>query len=324
MTLQQLEYVLAIAQEGSMTKAAHKLFKAQPNISNAIQDLEAELGIRIFERSPRGMLLTPEGEELLIRANSIVQQTKQLENYFVHEKPKGITLRISIARASYITVAISEWINTYAAQQDSMQIHFTETNTNSIIEAVISGQADLGIIRIPANYQDLYDETLKKKGLVQKTLMEFPMRIVCKRSHPLAVYQNIPYELLSEYTEIVHGDEQFPIIKGARINKKMLDSELNSVLRGRHVYVYDRGSQISLLDTIKDSYMWASPIPLGMLDLFDMVLKDCSFAKNMNRDIMITRKSNIKNPYLQNCMGYLMEFAERLQDEMAHKDESVK
>ena len=65
MKIQQLEYVIAIAQEGSITRAAKQLFQAQPNISIALKELEAELGIQIFNRTPNGMVLTPEGEEFL-------------------------------------------------------------------------------------------------------------------------------------------------------------------------------------------------------------------------------------------------------------------
>ena len=68
MKLQHLEYVIAIAQAGSITGAAKKLYQAQPNISIALKELEAQLGIQIFWRTPNGMILTPEGEEFFLRA----------------------------------------------------------------------------------------------------------------------------------------------------------------------------------------------------------------------------------------------------------------
>lgn len=322
MTLQQMEYVLAIAQEGSMTKAARKLYKAQPNISNAIQDLEAELQISIFERSSKGMLLTPEGEEFIARANEIVLQTKQLRDYFGQKKTAaGLTFRIAVARSSYMTTAISQWINMYVGNQDSMQIHFTETNTDKVINAVVSGQADLGIIRIPEEYQNFYDTILESKRLFRKILMEFPMRIVLKREHPLASCKNIPYEKLAEYTEIIHGDDQFPILKQAQINHDVTDLDKALYGKRKQVFVYDRGSQISLLDKIRDSYMWVSPIPLNMLEMFDMILKDCSFAENVNMDIMIGKQEHLHDPHIQNCIKYLMDFAKKLQQEVEYRKE---
>ena len=73
MKLQQLEYVIAIAQEGSITAAAKKLYQAQPNISIALKELESEIGTQIFWRTPNGMVLTPEGEDFLVRAKEIVE-----------------------------------------------------------------------------------------------------------------------------------------------------------------------------------------------------------------------------------------------------------
>lgn len=323
MTLQQMEYVLAIAQEGSMTKAARKLYKAQPNISNAIQELESELHISIFERSSKGMILTPEGEEFIGQANDIVQQTKRLQNYFCQrETTAELMFRIAVARSSYMTTAVSEWINnTFSENQMSMQVHFTETNTNKVIEAVASGHAELGIIRIPSDYQNFYNSILENKRLFQKTLMEFPMRIVLKKDHPLASCQDISYEQLAEYTEIIHGDDQFPIIKQAQINKSVMEQDQKLALNRKQVFVYDRGSQISLLDKIKDSYMWVSPIPLYMLDMFGMIIKDCSYAENMNSDIIISKYDQRHVPHVQNCMNYLLSFAEKLQYEVEHRKE---
>ena len=79
MKIQQLEYVIAVAREGSITKAAKKLYQAQPNISIALKELETSLGIQIFNRSPNGMILTPEGEEFLARAQTIVDEMQSLE-----------------------------------------------------------------------------------------------------------------------------------------------------------------------------------------------------------------------------------------------------
>lgn len=104
------------------------------------------------------MILTPEGEEFISRANDIIRQTKRLQNYFSQkETDTELLFRIAVARSSYMTTAISEWINnTFAETQKSMQVHFTETNTNKVIEAVASGHAELGIIRIPSDYQNFY------------------------------------------------------------------------------------------------------------------------------------------------------------------------
>ena len=58
MTLQQIHYVLTVAASGSMNKAAEELFISQPSLTNAIKDLESEIGIKIFLRTSRGVILT--------------------------------------------------------------------------------------------------------------------------------------------------------------------------------------------------------------------------------------------------------------------------
>lgn len=83
--------------------------------------------------------------------------------------------------------------------------------------------------------------------------MDFTMMLIMRKDHPLASVQNIQQRDLYRYTEIVHGDQQIPALSMARINP---------LLHGtppRRIYVYDRGSQIDLLQRLPDTYMWASP-----------------------------------------------------------------
>ena len=74
MTLQQIYYMIVTAEVGSMNKAAEKLFISQPTLTSAIKELESELGITIFERTNRGVLLTDEGNDFLMSARQIYQQ----------------------------------------------------------------------------------------------------------------------------------------------------------------------------------------------------------------------------------------------------------
>ena len=74
MTLQQLKYVIEVAERGSITEAAKALFIAQPSLSAAIHDLEEETATTIFVRKSRGVLITPEGAEFLGYARQVVQQ----------------------------------------------------------------------------------------------------------------------------------------------------------------------------------------------------------------------------------------------------------
>lgn len=315
MTLQQLQYVLTIAQEGSITKAAHVLYKSQPNISNAIHELEEELQIQIFTRTPNGVHLTPEGEELLLEADSITRQVKELKQKYSPKQDDAFRFRISISRSSYIIRGISEWLNHTVDTSIPLDLHLLETNNNRIIENISSGQADLGIIRIPSVQSAVCQDMLRSRNISMQILLEFPLRIVFKKEHPLNQYQDIPYEKLEPYTEIIHGDDRVLAIQKSQINPGP-----DMKYKKRKIYVYDRGSQINLLENIEGSYMWVSPIPLDMLEDYDMVLKDCSFATITNQDVLIYRSSNKNHPLVKRCCNYLKRYAKELSENIENRE----
>ena len=88
MTLQQLNQVITIAQEGSMNEAAKKLFVSQPNLSATVREVEEEAGITIFLRNNRGITVTAEGEEFLGYAKQVVEQYHLLENRYLNAEVK--------------------------------------------------------------------------------------------------------------------------------------------------------------------------------------------------------------------------------------------
>ena len=79
MNILHLKYAVSIADNGSINKAAEEIHVAQPNLSRVIKELEADLGITIFQRSTHGMILTPEGEEFIGRARKILEQVDDME-----------------------------------------------------------------------------------------------------------------------------------------------------------------------------------------------------------------------------------------------------
>ena len=76
MTLQQLKYVITVAEKGTVSEAAKTLFISQPSLTNAIKELENELQIEIFIRTNKGVIVSNEGEELLGYARQIIEQTQ--------------------------------------------------------------------------------------------------------------------------------------------------------------------------------------------------------------------------------------------------------
>ena len=86
MNIMHMKYAVEIANIGSINKAAEILLIAQPNLSRCIKELESDLGITIFVRSSKGMLLTPEGEEFISYAKNILKQIDDVEQMYHHGK----------------------------------------------------------------------------------------------------------------------------------------------------------------------------------------------------------------------------------------------
>ena len=301
MKIQQLEYVIAIAQEGSITRAAKQLFQAQPNISIALKELEAELGIQIFNRTPNGMVLTPEGEEFLGRATSIVNDIHSLERDYINRNSSEICLNIGISRSAYIASAIGVFISKHTNDSDKMDIHLMETDTNRVMNDTCIGRYDIGVLRIPEN----------SKNLVSEVLLEYKFGIALHKSHPLARYDDIPYEELRQYPEICNSNNEPEIMRRASVNQNYDESKSL-----KKINVYDRGSQVSIMATVKDAYMWVPPVRNPFFETAGIVIKKCSFATETNKDILVYRKSSESNAMVMDCVNSLTRFSEKLKNDL--------
>ena len=108
MTLQQLRYALTIAGCGSMNEAAKRLFLSQPSLSETVKELEQEIGLQIFMRSNRGIIITPEGEEFLGYARQVIDQYGILKARYVEKQRKE---KFSVSMQHY-TFAVKAFVET--------------------------------------------------------------------------------------------------------------------------------------------------------------------------------------------------------------------
>lgn len=304
MKLQQLEYVIAIAQEGSITRAAKKLFQAQPNISIALKELEEDIGIQIFNRTPNGMLLTPEGEEFLSRARAIVEDVRTLEKDYKERSAQSTFLRVEASRAAYVAAAVADVMNNFPAPDGDISIHIFETSMPKVMEDISNGKCDIGVVRMPEGYSGMLLERLKSKELVSRTVKEYTLKLIMRTDHPLAKYDDVPYDLLKDYAEIVYDDGEPDMARRASINPAY-----EVPVGGKKVYIRDRGNQLTVIYNTKEAYAWTSPMPEWLVSRVGLVVKECSFAVNMNRDIVIYRKSQENNPLVKACVDTIIRFA---------------
>ena len=139
MTLQQLRYVVEISRCGSITAAAQKLFIAQPSLSKSVRELEAELGIVIFERSRSGVMFTADGLELLGHARLIVEQTAALQERFLQERDEEMP-RLSVSAQHYIFMidALIDMMNEELGVQRNYELRVRKCRTMEVIDDIVT------------------------------------------------------------------------------------------------------------------------------------------------------------------------------------------
>lgn len=284
MNILHLKYAITVAEVGSISKAAEKLYIAQPNISRAIRDLEYELGITIFERTPKGIVTTTDGELLINYAKKIMKQLDELEHTFKDQIKKEI-FSISVPRVSYISKAFVEF-SKELQNMKNIELIYKETNANKVINNVLNEDYKLGIIRYASQYDHYFKELLDKKELNYELVNQDNCVIVCSKDSKLASIEKIDFNNLTEYTEISYADPYVPSIPISEINKSKINEDIN-----KHIFVFDRASQLEILSSNPCAFMFVLPLPKETLERYNLVQKElCNFSKEY-KDLLIYRAS---------------------------------
>ena len=280
MNLLHMKHALEVAKAGSLSKASEVLLIAAPNISRSIKELEADLGITIFDRTQSGMKLTPEGEEFLEFAKSILGQIDQVENYYKKGHPKKQTFSISVPRASYICEAFAEFSKSLS--KDAAEVFYKETNSQRTINNMLNHDYKLGIVRYAENYDMYFKTMLEEKGFTYELITEFTYKIIMSKDSPLAKLDTISSDDLVDYIEIAHADPYVPSMPISKVVKEELSDDID-----RRIFVFERTSQFELLSRNLETFMWVSPIPKSLLERYDLVQKECSENRKIYKDLLI-------------------------------------
>ena len=170
MTLQQLRYIVTIVNCGSISEAAKQLFITQPRLSNSVKELEKEMGISIFNRSSRGIALSPEGTEFLSYARQVLEQAELLEQHYTGRKPLK---RICSISTQHYAFAVNAFANVVSRQNtDSYEFTLRETRTYEIIDDVKNYRSELGILYINEFNRKVLEKLFKENGLVFHPLLQ--------------------------------------------------------------------------------------------------------------------------------------------------------
>ncbi len=277
-----LKYAVEVAKSGSLNKASEILLIAQPNLSRSIKELEADLGIVIFERTTRGMTLTPEGEEFINYAKGILAQIEQVEQYYKDNSAKKQKFSISVPRACYISEAFAEFSKNLT--KEPAEIFYKETNSQRTIRNILENNYNLGIIRYAENYDRYFKSLLTEKDLRGELVTEFRYHLLMSRDNPLAEKETVTFDDLCGLIEIAHADPYVPSMSMSKVMKEELPDNVD-----RRIFIYERGSQFDLLQGNPETFMWVSLVPSGVLERFNLVEKVCVDNNKIYKDILVYR-----------------------------------
>ena len=266
-----------------MGKASETLLIATPNLSRSIKELEADLGIQIFERTKNGMILTPQGEEFLNYGKEILKQIDDVEKFYKEGAPKKQKFSISVPRACYISEAFAEFSKTLS--NEPAEIFYKETNSQRTINNMLNHEYKLGIIRYAADYDRYFKAMLEEKGFQYELVTEFSYSLIMSENSPLAKKENIAFSDLKGYIEIAHADPFVPSMPLSKVVKEELSDNIE-----RRIFVFERASQFELLSVNPQTFMWVSPPPESLLKKYGIVLKKCSENKKVYKDVLIYKK----------------------------------
>lgn len=197
MTLQQLRYVVMVAETGTITEAANKLYISQPSLTNAIHELEKEMNLVIFHRTNKGISLSKEGDDFLGYARQVLEQASILEDHYKGNKGGKKQFCVSTQHYSFAVNAFVDLIKQYG--QEEYDFSLRETQTYEIIEDVAKMRSEIGLLFLNDFNEAVLRKLLKSHDLEFHPLFTARPHVFISSRHPLAKKEVITNEELEEY-----------------------------------------------------------------------------------------------------------------------------
>ncbi|OFK23566.1 LysR family transcriptional regulator [Olsenella sp. HMSC062G07] len=238
MRLQQLRYIIAIAENGAINAVAHGMFVSQSSLSVAVRDLEQELGIRIFDRSSRGIALTSDGAEFLGYARQVVEQADLLMSRYSRGGSPQRALSVSSQHYAFAVQAFIDFVSAHESR--SCQFTLRETRTASIIDDVRSFRSDLGILYLATSTERALRRRLDESNLVFTSLFRAKPHVFVRDGHPLAARGTVRVKDLAEFP-------RYTFEQGPESSLYFSEEPLSTLPHDRQIVASDRATMTSLL-----------------------------------------------------------------------------
>ena len=300
MTIQQCIYILEIHNTGSFSEAARKLFVAQSSLSTSVKCLEDELGIKIFERSKNGAVLTIEGAEFVRYASEIVSKNDFVLNRY--KKPQsGSRLSVSTQHYDFIADAFCRLVTENEDTEYSLSLQ--EKETYDVIHDVEIAYSDIGIIAVEDQNFDIMNRYLQNKEISFSPIFKVSPHVFLRREHPLSSESFLLYEMLNNYPFLSYE-------QGAHKDSWFKEEMISGEFASKHIVISDRATLMNVL--IKtDAYTVGTGIMPSALNEGKII--SVPLKSNSRYSVgYITRDDRKSTPILEKFISAILHFADSL------------
>lgn len=298
MTLQQIHYIIVIAETGSMNKAAEQLYIAQPSLTSAVKELEKEIGITIFNRSGKGVSLTADGTEFLVYARQLYQQYETLYEKYSDGKIKR-KFGVSAQHYSFAVHAFVETVKEYNTCDYEFAIR--ETNTSDVIQDVCSLKSEIGVLYLSDFNRKFITKILQTNHLEFHHLVDCDVYAYIWKGHPLAGKKSVSIDELENYPCLTFE-------QGDKSSFYFAEEIFNTSDYTRVIKALDRSTMLNLMKGL-NGYTFCSGIICGNLNGSDYKAIPISDKTDIMEIGYIQRKnvilSNIGTVYISKLKDYL-------------------
>ncbi len=238
MRIQQLEYLEKIVEAGSINEAAKRLFLTQPSLSNAVKELENEMGIQIFQRSSGGISLTAEGREFMTYSKQILDQVNLMNERYKNGQQRKQSFSVSAQHYAFVVHAFVELIKSVNASE--YQFTLRETETQNIFNDLAQFKSELGILYTNGFNQKIMQRLFKENNLVFTPLFVAKPHIFVSRYNPLTSKSSVNLSDLEDYPYLSYEQGE--------VNSFYFSEEILSTLsHKKSIKVSDRATIFNLM-----------------------------------------------------------------------------
>lgn len=274
MRIQQLHYIVKIVETGSMNEAAKQLFITQPSLSNAVRDLEREMGIKIFIRNPKGITLTKDGVEFLSYARQILEQTALLEERYKSKNTNRELFSVSSQHYAFVVNAFVSLLK--GADMSRYELFLRETRTYEIIDDVKNFRSEIGVLFLNSYNRDVLTKMFDDNRLTYTSLFLAHPHIFVSQDNPLANRDIVTMKDLEDFPYLSYD-------QGIHNSFYFSEEIFSQIPHKKSIVVSDRATLFNLLIGL-DGYTIATgilnsnlngdnivSIPLDVEDMIDIV-----------------------------------------------------